>query len=327
MRIAPLLKLTAAAVVELGLHAGNRVFTSPQLAERTRRTLMLGAALVAVFIGLSGSGFSFLCGLFSRFEFGTFAFELFVDGDQLCVFRRVQAITLLLQSHAPRLELCDTLFRVGFLQLRQLGIALDRVDRLLHIGKRRGRSPQCSFGNRQRNVRGIDDFLVFSVFRRRNGDSVIGIGYRFRQLHRLFLRSAQSRLPLLGLGGHTLRTIPFERELLLGARHFGIDFVERALRRVLRIVLGENVLPQAFELSHQRLQLGFFRQQCGFGFAEGFNGGFALANSLIAPLREQQRLALDLFFFQLTITCGNLRLPVKPLNLRRQLDLNIVNTR
>ena len=41
-----------------------------------------------------------------------------------------------------------------------------------------------------------------------------------------------------------------ERELLLGARDLGVDFVERALCGVLCVVFGENVLPEPFELRH-----------------------------------------------------------------------------
>ena len=165
------------------------------------------------------------------------------------------------------------------------------------------------------------------MFDRCNRHRIVGIRHRLGQLHRLLLRRNQTALPLLNLARHPLRTLTLERELLLGARDLGIDFVEPALSGVLRVVFAEDILPQAFKLRHQRLQIGLFRQQRGLGFTKNFHCGFALTHRLFPALREEQRLRLKLLFFQFAITRGDFRLPVQPLDLRRQFDLNIVNTR
>ena len=233
----------------------------------------------------------------------------------------------MLQPHPARLKLRDALFGVDFFELRQLCFTVDGVDRLLHVSQRGCGSAQRGLCDRQRNARDFNKSFLIRMFRGRHGDRIIGLRQRLGQLHGLLLRGKQTRLPLLGFGCHARGALTLERELLLGARDLRIDFVERALRRVLRVVLGEHVLTQALKLRHQRLQLGFFREQRSFGFAEHFDSGFSRFCSLVTALCEQQRLAIEFFFFELAITRCDFGLAFEAIHLRGQLGLNVVNTR
>ena len=219
---------------------------------------MFSATRAALLIRMRCRGFCFLGSLFCGFQLRALTFKLLVNLDDLGVFRRVQAIFLLLKAHATRLKLRDAFFSVGFFQIRQLRVAVNRIERLLNVRQRSRRGAQCQLGNRQRNVGNVNKTFLIGMLGGRNGDGIVGIRRSFCKLHRLLLRRNQPNLTLLNFAGDTLRMFALERELLLGARDLGVDFVERALCGVLRVVLGENVLTEPFELRHQRLHLGLF---------------------------------------------------------------------
>lgn len=72
-----------------------------------------------------------------------FALKLLVNLDQLGVLRGVQApFCLLRQPQLAGGELGNTLLGIA-LQLRELRVAINRIDGLLYVGQRRGCRAQC----------------------------------------------------------------------------------------------------------------------------------------------------------------------------------------
>ena len=327
MCVAPFLQLVFTAIIKFGLRASDHVLARLQLGERTRRLLMRGALAAALFVRNRCGFFGLLCRLFCNLQLCALAVKLLFNLDQLGIFRRDQTVALLLQTHATRLKLRDTFLGVTLFEPHELRITFDGTDGLLHVGQRRGRSTQRGFRERHRHARQLNQTHLISMFGRGDGHRIIGLSHRFGKLHRLLKRRDQARLTLSHLTRNTLRTITLERQRLLDARHFRIDFVERALRRMLRIVLRKYVLPQALKLRHERLQFRFFGEQRSLGLTEHFDRRFAHANGVVPPLRKQQRLTLQLFLFKLAITRGDFRLHFKAIHLCRQFRLNIANPR
>ena len=324
--VEPALQLAFTTIAELGLYAADGILACPQLTELALGDIKFSAAMRTLFVSMSSCGLGLLRRLLGSFELGALALKLLIDGNQLGVLRRIQAFALLGETKLARLQLGNAFLGGGLLELRKLGFAVDRVDRLLHIGERGGRRAQRRLCQRQRSAGGIDEFFLFYVLRGSNGDRIVRLGQRLVELPGLLLCVGKARLSLRNFLRHALRTITLERELLLDTRDFGIDLVERALRRVLRVILGENVLAQSFELRRQRLHFSFFREQRSFVLAEHAHGGLTLLDGLFAPLRKQQSLAFELFFFQLAIARGNLGLAFQALHLRGQLGLDVVHT-
>ena len=89
---------------------------------------MLGATHATLFISLRRSKLGFLRRLFSGFELRTFAVKLLINLDDLGVFWGVQAIFFLLKAHATRLKLRDAFFGIGLFQIRELRVAVNRIE-------------------------------------------------------------------------------------------------------------------------------------------------------------------------------------------------------
>ena len=204
-------------------------------------------------------------------------------------------VRALREAELARLQLGNAFLGGGLLELGKLGFAVDRVDRLLHIGERGGRRAQRRFCQRQRSAGGIDEFFLFYVLAAATATASFALGQRLVKLPGLLLCVGKACLSLRNFLRHALRAITLERQLLLDAGDFGIDLVERALRGVLSVVLGKYVRRRPSSCVASACT-SVFREQRGFVLAEHPHGGLTLFDRLFAPLREQQRPAFELFF-------------------------------